>query len=105
MTGSEPHQREPGPDASIDDIQADIEQTRKELGQTVDALSAKLDVKERTQHKAAEAKERITQQAQHVKDDVVDKARTARSSRAVPVAAVVVVVAAIVGIVIWSRRR
>jgi len=29
---------EPGPDAGIDDIQADIERTRKELGDTVGAF-------------------------------------------------------------------
>jgi Protein of unknown function (DUF3618) len=38
---------EPGPDAGLDDIQADVERTRKELGDTVGALSAKLDVKGR----------------------------------------------------------
>jgi len=34
---------EPGPDARIGDIQSDIERTRGELGDTVDALSAKVD--------------------------------------------------------------
>lgn len=34
----------PGPDAGIDDIQADIEHTRAELGATVEALSTKLNV-------------------------------------------------------------
>jgi hypothetical protein len=32
-------------DADIDEIQADIERTREDLADTVDALSAKLDVK------------------------------------------------------------
>jgi phage tail protein X len=36
---------EPGPDASIGDIQSDIERTRGQLGDTVDALSTKLDDK------------------------------------------------------------
>ena len=39
-----PPSPEPGPDAGIDDIQADIEHTRKELGETIGALSAKADV-------------------------------------------------------------
>ena len=44
---------EPGPDAGIDDIQADIEHTRKELGETIEALSAKADVKGRVKQKGA----------------------------------------------------
>jgi hypothetical protein len=43
---------EPGPDAGIDDIQADIEHTRKELGETIGALSAKADVTGQVQHKS-----------------------------------------------------
>jgi hypothetical protein len=34
---------EPGPDARIDEIQSDIERTRGQLGDTVDALTAKVD--------------------------------------------------------------
>ena len=47
---------EPGPDAGIDDIQADIEHTRKELGETIEALSAKADVKGRVKKKAADTR-------------------------------------------------
>lgn len=36
---------EPGPDARIDEIQSDIERTRGELGETVGALTTKLDRK------------------------------------------------------------
>ncbi|MCW2561396.1 MAG: hypothetical protein JWP55_5360, partial [Mycobacterium sp.] len=54
---SPPPGPEPGPDAGIDDIQADIEKTRKELGETVEALSAKADVKARAKQKAADTKE------------------------------------------------
>ncbi|HEY9303097.1 MAG TPA: DUF3618 domain-containing protein [Mycobacterium sp.] len=43
MTAAKPN--EPGRDADIREIQADIERTRGELGQTVDALSANLDAK------------------------------------------------------------
>ncbi|MGV0797517.1 DUF3618 domain-containing protein, partial [Mycolicibacterium elephantis] len=48
MTTPDSARPEPGPSAGIEDIEADIEQTRAELGQTVQALSSKLDVKERT---------------------------------------------------------
>ena len=45
MAAPDPNRPEPGPDAGIEDIEADAEQTRKELGQTVEALADKLDVK------------------------------------------------------------
>ena len=38
---------EPGPDAGTADIQSDIERTRGELGETVEALSGKFDVADR----------------------------------------------------------
>jgi hypothetical protein len=63
MTQPEPARPEPGPDADIDDIQTDIEQTRKELGETVEALSAKMDVKQRAKDKAAETKEAVVEKA------------------------------------------
>lgn len=88
MTAPDPARSEPGPDAGIDEIQADIEQTRNELGQTVDALSSKLDVKERAKEKADTVRHNVTDNPQ----------------RTVPVAAVVVV-AAVAGYVIWRRRR
>jgi hypothetical protein len=81
-----PDQRpEPGPDAGIDELQADIEKTRAELGETVGALSNKLDVKGRAQQTVTEAKESV-------------KARPA-----VPVGVLLAVVA--VGLLIWLRRR
>lgn len=90
---------EPGPSAGIDDIEADIEQTRAELGQTVQALSSKLDVKERTKQKAADTKERVAEKA-----DTLRHTATDNPSRTVAIAAVAVL-ALLAGIVIWRRRR
>ncbi len=81
---------EPGPDADVDEIQADIEKTRDELGQTVSALAAKVDVKSRAEEKVAETKDRIATQA---------------AKPAVPYAAVVAVVVAALGVLWWRRRR
>lgn len=78
----------PGPDASSDDVQADIEATRSRLGETVEALSAKLDVKQQAKQKVLSA--------------TTDDAGAVRP--AVPGAALAVI-AAIVGFVIWKRRR
>ncbi|BBX49843.1 hypothetical protein GCM10009645_07530 [Mycolicibacterium poriferae] len=77
---------QPGPDAGIEELQADIERTRGELGDTVAALSDKMDVKTRTQN-------RIHEVADH-----------AKAEPAVPVAAVLAAAAA-VGLLVWLRRR
>jgi len=90
---------EPGADAGMDDIQADIERTRKELGDTVGALSAKLDVKERAREKAAETKERVVDKA-HTVGRVATEPKVSG-----PVLAVLVVGALAAGIVVWRRRR
>ncbi|MCV7153961.1 DUF3618 domain-containing protein [Mycolicibacterium pyrenivorans] len=88
---------EPGPDADIDELQADIEKTRAELGETVGALSDKLDVKTRAHDKAAETKEAVVQRAHTATE-------SAKSNPAVPAGVVVAVVAAI-GLLWWWRRR
>ena len=91
---------EPGPDAGIDDIQADIERTRKELGDTVGALSAKLDVKERAKDKAVETKERVVDTAH-----TVGRVATHDPKVKVPLIAALVIGALAAGVVVWRRRR
>lgn len=100
MTAPDPARPEPGPDAGIDDIQADIEQTRDELGDTVQALSNKLDVKERAKEKAVEAKDNVVDKADSLRHTATDNPK-----RTVPVVAVVLIGALTVGIVLWRRRR
>ena len=48
---------------SVAELQADIEQTREQLGGTVDALAAKLDVKSRAKDKISATKERLKDRA------------------------------------------
>lgn len=110
---------EPGPDAGIDDIQADIEHTRKELGETIGELSAKADVTGRVQQKAADTKDRITEKASETKGLVVEKAHAAQSAArdvvtdstgsvkpGVPIAAVVAAAAIVaISVAVWRRRR
>jgi Protein of unknown function (DUF3618) len=113
MTNLDTGKPEPGPDAGVDDIRADIEATRKDLGQTVEALSAKLDVKQQAKQKVNHTKELIADKAQtvrakgegvgsHVADVATDDEGSVRP--AVPVAALALL-AAVVGVVIWKRRR
>jgi Protein of unknown function (DUF3618) len=113
MTDPDPDKPEPGPDAGVEDIQADIEATRNELGQTVEALSAKLDVKQQAKQKVDDTKELIANKTQTVRSkssevgsQVVDVATDDEGSirPVVPVAALALA-AVIVGVVIWRRRR
>ena len=113
MTDPEPGKPEPGPDAGVEDIQADIEATRSELGQTVEALSAKLDVKHQAKQKVDDTKELIADKAQDVRSkgsevgsQVVNAATDDKGSirPAVPVAALALV-AVIVGVVIWRASQ
>ena len=104
---------EPGPEADIDEIQSDIAETRKELGQTVEALSAKMDVKQRTKDKAAETKERVAEKAADTKDAVLEKAHAVqhatlddgRAKVTVPTATLVVAGTAVLMWLLWRRRR
>jgi hypothetical protein len=88
---------EPGPDASIDDLQSDIERTRDELGETVGALSEKLDVKARAEQTVQDTKDAVAQRSHEVAENI-------KAKPAVPVGAVLAVVA-LVGLIVWRRRR
>ena len=109
---------EPGPDAGIDDIQADIEHTRKELGETIEALSAKADVKGRAKKKAADTKDSITEKVYETKEIALKKAHAAQFAArdaltddtgsvkpGVPPIAALIAAAVVIGLVVWRRRR
>jgi hypothetical protein len=58
-----PQRPEPEKGASADEVEADIVRTREELGETVEALTGKLDVKTRAQQRFAATKEQALTQA------------------------------------------
>lgn len=86
----------PGKDASADEIEADIEQTREALGETVEALAEKFDVKSQAQHKVQDLRQRVT-------DAVTDGHGKIRP--AVPAGAAIAAAAIVVVLVLVRRRR
>ena len=125
MTEADRSAPEPGPEAGIADLQADIERTRAQVGQTVEALSNKLDVKAQAKHKAADTRDRVAATTQNAKKRALDTAQTLRSKTAgvgskmadaatdhqgsirpaVPLAGIAVAAGVAIGIVVWIRRR
>lgn len=85
-TPAEPKISESGTDLSTDELEANIERTREELGQTVDALSQKLDVK-------AQARLRV------------EKVKGRPKAVAVAGGGLVVALGTIGAVVMWGRRR
>ena len=73
-----------------EEIQAEIEQQREQLAGTLDALSAKLDVKSQAQAKVAEVKGRAT----------TDEGKPRTELLAIGATVVVLAVA-----VVWWRKR
>ena len=125
MTEADRSVPEPGPGAGIEDLQADIERTRTQLGQTVEALSDKLDVKAQAKQKAADTRDRLASKTQEAKGRAADTTQTLRSKAAevrskvadaatddqgsirpaVPLAGIAIAVAVAIGIVLRMRRR
>lgn len=58
---------EPGADTAA--IQADIEQTRRELGETAEALATKLDVPGQVHAKVDETKQRVAEKTEPVRQN------------------------------------
>ena len=113
------------------EIQQEIERTRERLGDTVDELAAKADVKARTRAKAAEVKAKAQDKAAEVKAKAQDKAAEVKAKaqgkatevkgkatqvsgqlrqhetvqRRWPLAAAVAGAVIIASIVVWRRRK
>ena len=95
--------------ANVDALRAEIQQTRAELGETVQALAAKADVKARVKESAAQTAAQVKESAGHA----VGRARTSltdagQSARRRPVpwlAAAGAATVAVVAFLIIRRRR
>lgn len=76
-----------------EEIQADIERQREELAQTVDQLSAKLDVKSQAKAKFADAKSNATTDSGKPRPEIIGAAAGAAAG---------VVALSVIG---WRRKR
>jgi len=72
-----------------EEIEADIESAREELGDTVEALAAKTDVKGRTKAKVEETKEAISEKVSGIGDSARQAAPDSASAGAQQAAAAV----------------
>lgn len=72
-----------------EEIEADIEQTREELGDTVEALAAKTDVKGRAKAKVEDTKEAISEKVSGIGDSAKQATPESASAGAQQAAAAV----------------
>ncbi|MFF0742763.1 DUF3618 domain-containing protein [Streptomyces sp. NPDC004111] len=98
---SRPH--EGGDAASPEELRERIEQTRAELGETVQALAARADVKARAQEKAAEVKEQAGELTTRAVDPVLRG--TARSAELLRDNRELLVALSCVAAAVWVARR
>jgi hypothetical protein len=85
------------------ELEADIARTRQELADTVDQLTAKLDVKTRVRNRAIEAKDAATVQVQSARQRLVDTDGKPRPAAFGIGGGVVAAIAAVVLVKLWQR--
>ncbi len=88
---------------TVQEIQQEIERTREHLGETVDELAAKADVKARARAKAAEAKARAQDMAAQVSGRMAQSEAVRRRWPAAVAAGVVIVGS--VALWRWNKKR
>lgn len=69
-----------GEPRSAEEIRAEIEQTREQLGETVEALAEKTDVQARTQERIDAARETVSEKVSEVREAVTGNVAAARST-------------------------
>ena len=95
----------PGPADDPQELQHEIERTREHLGQTVEALMAKVDVKARAQDEASRLIGRLKARTAQARQQAGNAAATARQRRAPLLAAIGAVGAGLVGWLLFQRWR
>jgi hypothetical protein len=96
--------KKPAEEAALDELRSDIVETRTDLGETVEALAAKTDVKGRAKETVRETAAAARESGQQAVDRVEDSIRRRPGSWSLAVTAVIAAVAAI-GVLRWRRSR
>ncbi|MGP9604182.1 DUF3618 domain-containing protein [Brachybacterium sp. AOP42-E1-35] len=94
--------REPADDASPDELEADIARTRRELGETVEALSDKLDPKAQADKQVEHLKHRARDQVDRARDSAQSRLTHARHVVADPGSPVPALIAAVTGAALFA---
>ncbi len=94
--------KKPAEEAAMSDLRSDIAETRSNLGETVEALAAKADVKERAKDTVRETAAAARESGQQAVDRVEDSVRRRPASWGLVLAGVI---AAVTAISVLSRRR
>ncbi|GAP80246.1 MULTISPECIES: DUF3618 domain-containing protein [Brachybacterium] len=94
--------REPADDASPDEIEADIARTRRELGETVEALSDKLDPKAQADEQISRLTHRAREQVDHARERARSTLAHARHTAADPRSPVPALLAAVAGATVFA---
>lgn len=99
---------------SVEEIRAEIKLTRAELGETVQALAAKADVKARAREQVEQTRQRVKVQAVEAAERLRSRVRAATEPQdgtsdvragGVPVSLIVAGVVALAGIILIVRGR
>lgn len=94
--------KKPAEEATVAELRSDIAETRAELGDTVEALAAKADVKERAKETVRETAAVARESGQQAVDRVEESVRRRPVSWGLVVTGVI---AAVVAISVLTRRR
>jgi hypothetical protein len=94
--------REPADDASPDEIEADIARTRRELGETVEALSDKLDPKAQAGEQISRLTHRTREQVDHARESAQSTLAHARHTAGDPHSPVPALLAAVAGATVFA---
>jgi hypothetical protein len=104
-TGREADDRPADETPEVAELQADIERTRADLAQTVDQLTAKLDVKTRVRNRITDTKDDATTRLRTWQDQATDDDGKPTPATLGVGGGVLAAVVAVLVVVLWRRNN